>query len=115
MLPLDVNSLLLDWPRWCDQFQIFVAAKHDNQLVNAEKLSIFLECLGTEGSTLATSLLPEQTDEDGTADLDTFDEVWWRMNDIAQDVYLDRRRTREISKKRRQLLQKDIQLVREHL
>lgn len=105
MQPLDVLNFVVHWPKWCDQFKVYVATNYDVALDDKEKLKIFLKFLDKEGETLALSLFSKK---EYNQDAEIFDEVWWRMSeswDVAKDVDQDRRRITNILDKRRLLLQ----------
>lgn len=111
---LDVQNFPLDWPRWSDGFQVYLATNFHHHLSDEEKLSILLELLGAEGSALASSLYSRQDDieEDENWEFhvvaDTFDEVWWRLNELS-DVDLNKNRTRALLDQRRNLLESSVE------
>lgn len=103
---LDVQNFAVDWPRWRDQFQVHVAANFNHHLSDGEKLSMLLECLGADGSTLAGSLYYPQKN---LVVQDAFDEVWWRMNELS-DVDFNKRWLRDRSEERRKQMESSFQV-----
>lgn len=57
--PLDVTDLRSSWPKWHQQFQIYMTAHFDQSTDDHKRLAIFLNFLGPGALGIVNSLFPE--------------------------------------------------------
>lgn len=107
---LDVHNFAMHWPKWSNEFQVYVAANFDYHLCDGLKLSILMESIGAEGSSLVASLYHPQTN---SVIEDTFDEIWWRLSELS-DVDINQRWIRDMSEERHRQIESGFhEMVRE--
>lgn len=83
MPPLDVSDLAVTWPKWRQQFQIYILAVHD-QVPDRRKLAIFLNCLGSPGIAVATKYFPQLQDFDSVAAKEiSFEQLWSHFDHLC--------------------------------
>lgn len=102
----------MHWPKWSDEFQVYLAAHFNYHLSDGLKLSILLDTLGAEGSNFAASLYHPQKN---SIVEDTFDEVWWRLSELC-DLDSKQRWAKDMSEESRNQMARsfhDIEMVRE--